>query len=174
MSRSPSRSPAIQDAWTTCVALCARAWQRPQCATRVPSRAKWKLRFAPCGSIGVQPRLGMSKYQLDRIKLNAIELKLSDAVTLAVPESLQSITAYVLLEQEAWFEKEMDFLRHWLRSGMTVIDIGANIGVYSLPISRLVGRTGCVFAYEPGTEARSFLQRSRKLNKADNLEIIPL
>src|SRR5262249_46299799 len=68
MSRSPSRSPAIQDAWTTCVALCARAWQRPQCATRVPSRAKWKLRFAPCGSIGVQPRLGMSKYQLDRIK----------------------------------------------------------------------------------------------------------
>src|SRR5262245_7039976 len=41
------------------------AWQRPQCATRVPSRAKWKLRFAPCGSIGVQPRLGMSKYQLE-------------------------------------------------------------------------------------------------------------
>src|SRR5262249_41661594 len=68
MSRSPSRSPAIQDAWTSCVTLCARAWQRPQCATRVPSRAKWKLRFAPCGSIGVQPRLGMSKYQLDRIK----------------------------------------------------------------------------------------------------------
>src|SRR5262245_47614780 len=53
MSRSPSRSPAIQEAWTTCVALCARAWQRPQCATSVPSRAKWKLRFARCGSIGV-------------------------------------------------------------------------------------------------------------------------
>src|SRR5215831_2861477 len=109
MSRSPSRSPAIQDAWTTCVALCARAWQRPQCATRVPSRAKWKLRFAPCGSIGVQPRLGMSTSQLDRIKFNAIELKLSDAVTLAVPESLQSITAYVLLEQDAGSKRRWIF-----------------------------------------------------------------
>ena len=68
----------------------------------------------------------------------------------------------------------MGFLRHWLRSGMTVIDIGANIGAYSLPISRLVGRTGRVFAYEPGSEARSFLQRSRELNKMDNLEIVPL
>jgi len=83
-------------------------------------------------------------------RLNAIELKLSDAVTLAVPESLQSITAYVLLEQERWFEKEMDFLRHWLRPGMTVIDIGANLGVYSVPMARLVGQTGHVFAYDLG------------------------
>src|SRR5262249_794743 len=116
----------------------------------------------------------MSKYQLDRIKLNAIELKLSDAVTLAVPESLQSITAYVLLEQERWFEKEMDFLRHWLRPGMTVIDIGANLGVYSVPMARLVGQTGHVFAYEPGSEARRLLERNRELNAAVNLDISPL
>ena len=116
----------------------------------------------------------MSKYQIDRIKLNAIELKLSDAVTLAVPESLQSITAYVLLEQERWFEKEMDFLRHWLRPGMTVIDIGANLGVYSVPMARLVGQTGHVFAYEPGSEARRLLERNRELNAAVNLDISPL
>jgi FkbM family methyltransferase len=108
------------------------------------------------------------------VALDSIDVKISDGVTLSIPATLQSISAYVLLEQETWFEKEMGFLRHWLRSGMTVIDIGANIGVYSLPISRLVGRTGRVFAYEPGTEARSFLQRSRELNKADNLEIVPL
>ena len=106
--------------------------------------------------------------------MNAIELKLSDAVTLAVPESLQSITAYVLLEQERWFEKEMDFLRHWLRPGMTVIDIGANLGVYSVPMARLVGQTGHVFAYEPGSEARRLLERNRELNAAVNLDISPL
>jgi FkbM family methyltransferase len=103
--------------------------------------------------------------------LNALELKLSDAVTLAVPASLQSITTYVLLEQERWFEKEMDFLRRWLRPGMTVIDIGANLGVYSLPMARLVGQTGQVFAYEPGSETRALLERSRELNAAHNLEI---
>jgi FkbM family methyltransferase len=103
--------------------------------------------------------------------LDALELKLSDAVTLAVPASLDSITTYVLLEQETWFEKEMGFLRHWLRPGMTAIDIGANLGVYSLPIARLVGPEGRVFAYEPGSEPRGFLERSRELNGARNLEI---
>jgi FkbM family methyltransferase len=110
----------------------------------------------------------------EEIAVNALELKLSDAVTLVVPANLQSITTYVLLEQERWFEKEMDFLRHWLRPGMTVIDIGANLGVYSLPIARLVDRTGQVFAYEPGSEARALLERSRELNAAVNLHISPL
>jgi len=105
--------------------------------------------------------------------LNALELKVSDDVTLAVPRSLQSITTYVLLEQECWFEKEMNFLRHWLRPGMTVIDIGANLGVYSLPIARLVEQTGQVFAYEPSSETRALLERSRELNAAVNLHILP-
>jgi FkbM family methyltransferase len=106
--------------------------------------------------------------------LSALEVGISDAVTLAVPASLQSITTYVLLEQERWFEKEMEFLRHWLRSGMTVIDIGANLGVYSLPAARLVGQAGHVFAYEPGSETRTLLERSRELNAAANLHISPL
>jgi FkbM family methyltransferase len=105
--------------------------------------------------------------------MNVLELKCSDAVTLAVPASLRSITSYVLLEQERWFEKEIDFLRHWLRPGMTVIDIGANLGVYSLPMARLVGQTGRVFAYEPGSEACALLERSRELNAAVNLDILP-
>ncbi len=106
--------------------------------------------------------------------LNALELRTTDAVTLAVPASLQSITTYVLLEQEGWFEKEMNFLRHWLQPGMTAIDIGANLGVYSLPMARLVGPTGQVFAYEPGSETRAFLEHSRELNAATNLQVLPL
>jgi FkbM family methyltransferase len=106
--------------------------------------------------------------------MNALELKCLDEVTLAVPATLQSMTAYVLLEQECWFEKEMNFLRHWLRPGMAIIDIGANLGVYSLPMARLVGETGHVFAYEPGSEARTLLKRSRALNAAVNLDISPL
>jgi FkbM family methyltransferase len=105
--------------------------------------------------------------------MNALEIKLSDGVRLAVPASLASITTYVLLEQEAWFEKELDFLRAWLKPGMTVIDIGANLGTYSLLMARLVGETGRAFAYEPGTEARGLLERSRDLNGATHLHISP-
>lgn len=104
--------------------------------------------------------------------MKSLSLRLSDGVTLAVPRTLLSITTYVLLEQETWFEKELMFLRHFLKPGMTVIDIGANLGVYALPIAKLVGPKGRVFAYEPASEPRALLQRSRELNGAKNLEIV--
>src|ERR1700731_2524476 len=104
--------------------------------------------------------------------MDMLELRLSDQVTLAVPGRLDSITTYVLLEQERWFEKELSFLSRWLKPGMTAIDIGANLGVYSLPLARLVGPQGRVFAYEPGREARNLLARSRTINAAANLRIL--
>jgi FkbM family methyltransferase len=93
-------------------------------------------------------------------------------LTIAVPPTLSAITTYVLLEQEEWFEKEIRFLRRFFERGMTVIDIGANLGVYSLPMASLVGPGGRVFAYEPGAEARALLERSRALNEFAQLEIV--
>ena len=78
----------------------------------------------------------------------------------------------MLLEQETWFEKESAFVRRWLRPGMTVIDIGASIGVYSLPMARQVAPGGRVVAYEPASEARRLQEISRQLNGANNLEIV--
>ncbi|MDB5362975.1 MAG: Methyltransferase, FkbM family [Rhodospirillales bacterium] len=101
-------------------------------------------------------------------------LKLSNGSSMLVPASLGSITTYVLIEQEAWFEKELDFLYRWVRPGMIVIDIGANLGVYSLPLTRLVGPAGRVFAYEPGSQPRGLLHKSAALDPEGNLEVIAL
>ena len=103
-----------------------------------------------------------------------LRIHLSNQVTLAVPPRLDSLTTYVLLEQETWFEKELSFLSRWLKPGMTAIDIGANLGVYALPIAQLVGPDGRVFAYEPGSEARGLLEVSRDINVASNLYIFDL
>jgi FkbM family methyltransferase len=103
-----------------------------------------------------------------------LRIRLSNHVILAVPPSLESITTYVLLEQERWFEKELSFLSRWLKPGMTAVDVGANLGAYSLPIARLVGSHGHVFAYEPGSEARALLELSRDINIARNLHIFDL
>jgi FkbM family methyltransferase len=100
-----------------------------------------------------------------------IHLRIAGGLTLAVPDRLDSITTYVLLEQETWFEKETVFLPRYLRPGMTAIDIGANLGVYSLLMASLVGAEGHVFAFEPASEPRALLERSRALNQAKNLEI---
>jgi protein O-GlcNAc transferase len=105
-------------------------------------------------------------------EMSALRLRVRDDLTIAVPPTLSAITTYVLLEQENWFEKEIDFLRNFVKPGMTAIDIGANLGVYSLPLARLVGPGGRVFAYEPGREARALLEHSRALNGLGNLEIM--
>lgn len=98
-------------------------------------------------------------------------LKTSDGLLFSVPGSLASISTYVLLEQEKWFEREVVFLQNWFQAGMTAIDIGANIGVYCLPLARAVGADGRVYAFEPGSGARSHLVTSRLVNHLDSLHI---
>ena len=105
-------------------------------------------------------------------KRDSLQITLRDGLAIAVPATLSAVTSYVLLEQEEWFEKEVHFLRCFLRPGMNAIDIGANLGIYSLLMARLAGPDGRIFAYEPGWQARDLLENSRNLNGLDNLVIM--
>jgi len=53
-----------------------------------------------------------------------------------------SVTTYVLIEQEDWFEREIAFVRRLLQPGMRVIDIGANYGTYTLTMAQAVTPNG--------------------------------
>jgi FkbM family methyltransferase len=104
--------------------------------------------------------------------MDHISVRLSNGVTLAVPATLKSTSTFVLLEQETWFEKEYAFVARLLKPGMTVIDVGANVGVYSLAMAQQVAPGGHVIAYEPASESRRLLDISRAFNKASNLEVV--
>ncbi len=99
-------------------------------------------------------------------------IKTKDQLTICTPETLECMTSFVLLEQEDWFEPEIEFVRSFLEPGMIVLDIGACFGVYALPMAKLVGPEGKVFAFEPSHQAREHLGKSREINQFDNLEII--
>lgn len=88
-----------------------------------------------------------------------------------VPADLECLSTYVLLEQETWFERELDFVARLAWPGMNAIDVGANLGVYAIPLAKMIGPSGRVWAYEPGNRVRSYLQRSRNVNQCENLEI---
>jgi FkbM family methyltransferase len=103
--------------------------------------------------------------------MSELILRLADGTLIALPPSLQTISTYVLLEQEAWFEKEWGFVPRLLKPGMTVIDIGANVGVYSLALARALGGSGAVYAYEPASAPRALLERSCGLNGLHNLQV---
>jgi FkbM family methyltransferase len=61
------------------------------------------------------------------------------------------------------------FLQAVLRPGMTFLDVGANIGYYSVVAARLVGSSGEVHAFEPVGELRARLNRNARLNGLTNV-----
>jgi FkbM family methyltransferase len=94
-----------------------------------------------------------------------------DQLLLAVDPSLDSIVTSVLLGEGDWFETEMEFWRRQLQPGMTVIDVGANVGVYSFSGAQRVGPTGKVLAVEPFSGCVCCLQETRRLNQFDWVKI---
>jgi FkbM family methyltransferase len=58
-----------------------------------------------------------------------------------------------------------------LKPGCTFVDVGANIGYFTLLGSRTVGRRGSVIAFEPLPATRKRLERNVHLNGATNIEI---
>jgi FkbM family methyltransferase len=91
-------------------------------------------------------------------------VEIAGGVRIVTPDSLNLITPYVLYEQQDWFEDELGFLRRILRPGQNAIDIGANYGVYALPIANAVGPKGGVWAFEPSSATASFLAQGIAAN----------
>lgn len=83
-----------------------------------------------------------------------------------------SITTYVLIEQEDWFEKEIAFVRRLLRPGMRAIDVGANYGTYTLVMAQAVAPDGRVWAYEPTSATARYLRKTIARNDLANVEMI--
>jgi FkbM family methyltransferase len=61
-------------------------------------------------------------------------------------------------------------IKHYLKKGNTVIDVGANIGTITLLMSRLVGNEGRVLTFEPSKRFFNYLQENIKLNRFTNIE----
>jgi FkbM family methyltransferase len=54
-----------------------------------------------------------------------------------------------LFEKAIENEGEFERLHHWIGAGDWVLDLGANVGNYAARLSKLVGATGRVLAFEP-------------------------
>ncbi len=60
-----------------------------------------------------------------------------------------------------------------LRSGECAMDIGANIGWYTVLMSKIVAPAGRVYAFEPMEEAADILQEHVRLNNCNNVVVLP-
>jgi FkbM family methyltransferase len=65
-----------------------------------------------------------------------------------------------------------DFIVKALKPGDIFIDVGANIGCYSILASKLVGVNGIVFAVEPVPPTLDVLRLNVKMNRLRNIVVI--
>lgn len=79
--------------------------------------------------------------------------------------------AYVLATHERTVFRDLQRL---VRPGMTVYDIGANVGLYSAYFSRCVGSEGWVYAIEPNPICVSFLRANLERCRVRNFSILPV
>lgn len=61
--------------------------------------------------------------------------------------------------------REMQFMRRYLRPGDCFVDVGANVGVYTLLAASIVGARGTVHAFEPAPATFQRLCENTALNK---------
>jgi len=67
---------------------------------------------------------------------------------------------------------ETELVKTHVGNGDTVLDVGANIGYYTVLCAKLVGNQGKVYAFEPDTANFSWLERNVKMNRFDNVVLV--
>jgi FkbM family methyltransferase len=86
-------------------------------------------------------------------------------------------TSYVdeCIRESGKFESaSIDLVKKLVKPGDVVLDIGANIGYYSVILAKAVGVTGKIFAFEPTHWYRTVLERNVEANKLQNITIVPI
>jgi FkbM family methyltransferase len=68
---------------------------------------------------------------------------------------------------------EMEVVKREVQKGDVVLDIGANIGFYTLMFAKLVGSEGQVFAFEPEPENFRLLKKNVEINGYQNVILVP-
>jgi FkbM family methyltransferase len=68
------------------------------------------------------------------------------------------------------YESELNYLETILSEGKTFVDIGANLGIYTLVACRMVGRSGRVIAFEPSLQSFPTLKENILLNGFTNVQ----
>lgn len=83
--------------------------------------------------------------------------------------SLDRLVFLALHRARLMGKEEMPLLEKLVEPGMQILDVGANIGLYTLLLARLTGEAGHVFAFEPEPNLFSVLCENCAANNAVNV-----
>jgi FkbM family methyltransferase len=77
-----------------------------------------------------------------------------------------------LLLTGSYEDEEIKFLDNLVNNGESCLDIGANVGIYSLIFARKVGPSGIVYSFEPVKRNALVIGLAAELNGLENIRVI--
>ena len=173
--------------------LLAEPWRIPQSAAtgediffcfrlllgRPPNHEEWGGHFAQRGTdLDALVRSYMTSFEFSRRADTLLRNASNERVALAksrrfsiyVQEADVQVSEHV--KRDAYEPNVTAVFLDRLRPGMHVLDIGANIGWYTMLSASLVGRAGSVTAIEPNPDSAKLLEASRRANSFDNVTVL--
>ena len=107
---------------------------------------------------------------------NIIELDipgLPHRLRMRVHERGDQMISETLRREKIWEPYETSLMLDYPDAGDVFVDVGANIGYYTLLAAQRVGPKGKVFAYEPNPENFALLKDNIELNQLHNVHSFP-
>jgi len=86
--------------------------------------------------------------------------------------SLDRLVAATLWKHSLLSGFESEIYKSTVKNGMTVLEIGANIGFFTMLFAKLAGENGKVFAFEPDPDNFRLLEKNIKANNYKNAECV--
>ncbi len=146
---------------------------------RPPNHEEWGGHFAQAGGdLNEVVRSYLTSFEFSRRADRLLSHPTNDRVSLAkskgfsiyVQEADAAVSEHV--KRDAYEPNVTAVFRDRLRPGMHVVDIGANIGWYTMLAASLVRSSGSVTAIEPNPESAKLLEASRRANAFDNVLVL--
>jgi FkbM family methyltransferase len=100
-----------------------------------------------------------------------VMVKGRSGVTFLTP-SLREPVGFNLLVDGVYEAEVLNFAFGLIRPGAVIIDVGANIGAFTLPVAKEVGESGCVIAIEASPRVFPYLERNVSLNALSNVYLV--
>jgi FkbM family methyltransferase len=89
-------------------------------------------------------------------------------------DSADASVSRPMMQENTWEPHVTAVFRRFIKSGDHVIDIGANVGYFTMFAASLVGPTGLVTAFEPNSENCRLILASADRNNFRNVDLVPV
>ncbi|MBU2572515.1 MAG: FkbM family methyltransferase, partial [Elusimicrobia bacterium] len=110
--------------------------------------------------------------RLARIALRPFKIKRDLAVRsgeeIIYVNSIDRLVAAELWKRSLLSGFESELYKQVVKKGMTVLEIGANIGFFTMLFAKLAGESGKVFAFEPDPDNFRLLEKNVQANNYTN------